>query len=162
MTGAEYANLVAAYLVHNFAERGIDVYREVNVGKSIIGKNRRIDILVVDTSKNRAIAIECKYQGTSGTTDEKVPYALQDLEAMRMPACAVYAGDGWSSGVRHMLEAAPLAAFCLPDDPKTLRRSNDTRELDHMLAQVFAWWDMLLIGKTKFDLDAWRAASVSD
>ena len=155
MTGSEYANLVAAYVAHNFADRGIEVYREVNVGKSIIGKNRRVDLFVLDTKQNRALAIECKYQGTSGTTDEKVPYTLQDLDAMRMPACAVYAGDGWSTGVRHMLEGSAVAAYCLPD-PETLKRSAQTRELDHLLAQAFAWWDVMLVGRDAFDLDTWR------
>jgi hypothetical protein len=106
MTGSDYANLIAAYLVANFSERGLEIYPEVNVGKSIIGKNRRVDLFVVDGRQNLALAIECKYQGTAGTTDEKVPYTLQDLEAMRMPGCAAYAGEGWSSGVRHMLESS--------------------------------------------------------
>ena len=155
MTGADYAKLIAAYLVENFGGRGIEVYREVNVGKSIIGKNRRVDLFVLDTAQNRAMAIECKYQGSAGTTDEKVPYTLQDLEAMRMPACATYAGAGWSDGVRHMLEASPVAACCLPD-PATLKRSVQTRELDHMLAQAFGWWDVVLAGRDTFDLDKWR------
>ena len=47
MTGKEYADLIAAYLDKNFGERGIKVYREVTLGKTIIGKNRRIDVFVV-------------------------------------------------------------------------------------------------------------------
>jgi hypothetical protein len=155
MTGSDYANLIAAYLVANFSERGLEIYPEVNVGKSIIGKNRRVDLFVVDGRQNLALAIECKYQGTAGTTDEKVPYTLQDLEAMRMPGCAAYAGEGWSSGVRHMLESSALAAYCLPD-ATALARGPETRELDHVLAQTFRWWDLLLVKRTKFDLTAWR------
>lgn len=30
--------------------------------------------------------------------DEKIPYALQDLEAKWIPGCVVYAGEGWSQG----------------------------------------------------------------
>lgn len=154
MTGKEFANLVAAYIVSNFSDRGIEVYREVSVGKSIIGKNRRIDALVI--CGRRALAIECKYQQTHGTTDEKIPYALQDVEAMLMPAVVAYAGDGWSSGVTHMLEGASLAAHCEPD-PETLARTSRTRELDHLLANVFGWWDILTAGKTPFNLLSWRA-----
>lgn len=161
MTGSEYANLVAAYLAHNFGARTLEVYREVNVGKSIIGKNRRVDLFAFDAKHNRALAIECKYQGTSGTTDEKVPYALQDIEAMRMPACAVYAGDGWSTGVRHMLEGSAVAAYCLPD-ATTLKRCPQTRELDHMMAQAFGWWDVILVDREPFGLSAWRTASAGE
>ena len=153
MTGKEFADLVAAYIMWNFGDRDIVVYREVPVGKSIIGKNRRIDALVV--SGQRALAIECKYQHTHGTTDEKIPYALQDVEAMLMPAVVAYAGDGWSPGVKHMLEGANLAAHCDPD-PDTLARTSQTREIDHVLANVFGWWDVLTVNKTPFDLEEWQ------
>ena len=43
MTGHEYANLIASYIVRHFGPRGLKVYREVNVGKTVIGKNRRLD-----------------------------------------------------------------------------------------------------------------------
>ena len=40
MTGKEYADLVASYILANFGSRGLVVYREVQMGKTIIGKNR--------------------------------------------------------------------------------------------------------------------------
>lgn len=111
MTGKEYSDLVASYLVATYADRGLRVFREVNIGKSVIGKNRRIDVFAVCGDK--ALAIECKFQQTSGTTDEKIPYALKDVAAMWVPAVIVYSGDGWSDGVRHMLRSdtqPPIAA----------------------------------------------------
>ena len=147
MTGNEYANLIAAYLVVNFQDRGIDVYREVNLGKTIIGKNRRVDIFALDTRSGVAFALECKYQDSAGTVDEKIPYALADLEALAMPAGLVYAGQGFSKGIQDMLSAAPKAAHCLPDSERW-ERTTRTRELDHMLAISFGWWD-LVIGKKK-------------
>ncbi len=47
MTGSEYANLVAGYLVENYGSKGLRVYREVGLGKTIIGKNRRIDVFMI-------------------------------------------------------------------------------------------------------------------
>ena len=42
-----------------------------------------------------------------------------------------------------MLRAAPHAAYCLPHagqiDPPA-----ETRELDHLLAAHFGWWDVLV------------------
>ncbi len=145
MTGNDYAALVASYLVVNFAERGLEVYRETDLGKTVIGKNRRLDLFLLDTSNNVAMAIECKYQGSPGTVDEKIPYALSDLDAIAMPAALVYAGGGFSKGIQDMLAAAPKAAYCLPE-PGSWRRTNQTRELDHFLAITFGWWD-LVIGK---------------
>jgi hypothetical protein len=146
MTGAEYANLVAGYVAKRFASRGLAVYREVRVGKTIIGKDRCIDIFCVSGDTQKAFAIECKFQDSQGTVDEKIPYALDDVKALPMPGCIVYAGQGFSAGVQHMLAASPHAAFCLPL-PEQLDSTSDTRELDHLLAVHFGWWDVLVDSK---------------
>ncbi len=66
------------------------VYTEVQFGKSVIGKSRKVDIMVVRGAI--VLAIECKYQSTQGTTDQKFLYALQDLQALGIPYCLSYAG----------------------------------------------------------------------
>ena len=145
LTGTQYANLVAEYIVRNYGARGLDVYREVSFGKTIIGKNRRVDIFVVERGTPNALAIECKYQESAGTVDEKIPYALADLEAMRMPVTITYAGKGFSAGILNMLAASPIAAYAFPN--AELTPSDDTRELDQTLAMTFKWWDVLVKGK---------------
>jgi hypothetical protein len=143
VTGSEYANLVASYVSRRFGARGLKVYREVQIGKTIIAKNRRVDIFCVSELRNEAFAIECKFQDSEGTVDEKIPYALDDLRALPMGACITYAGQGFSRGVLHMLEASPHAAYCLPA-PGQADVSPDTWELDHLLATHFRWWDVLV------------------
>ena len=142
MTGAEYANLVAMYVSRRFGSRDLKVYREIKVGKTIIAKNRCIDIFCVCGSSNKAFAVECKYQDSQGTVDEKIPYALDDLRALPMAGCIAYAGKGFSDGVLHMLAASRHAAYCLPAVGQT-DTTSDTKELDHLLAVHFGWWDVL-------------------
>jgi hypothetical protein len=148
LTGREYADLIGAYVVRNFERRGVAVYREVFIGKSIIGKNRIIDILVIDEARRDGLAIECKYQSSQGTVDEKIPYALDDMRAMRMPGIIVYAGGGFSPGVLHMLRASDMAAYCMPGKD-LLPLSETTRELDHVLAMRFGWWDLVVDEKKR-------------
>ena len=143
MTGAEYANLVGSYVARRFASRTLKVYREIRVGKTIIGKNRCIDIFCVSEDNQKAFAIECKFQDSQGTVDEKVPYALDDLRALPMAGCIAYAGEGFSSGVLHMLAASRYAAYCLPLLGQA-ETSSATKELDHLLAVHFGWWDVLV------------------
>jgi len=143
ITGGDYANLVAAYLARRFAQRSLKVYREIRIGKTIIGKNRCIDIFCVAEDSQKAFAIECKYQDSQGTVDEKIPYALDDLLALPMAGCIAYAGQGFSDGVRHMLAASRHAAYCLPAEGQT-ETTAETRELDHILAVHFEWWDVLI------------------
>jgi hypothetical protein len=151
MTGAGYRDLIASYILSNYVGHGLVVYTEISLGKTIIGKDRKIDVFVLRPADQRAIAIETKYQETQGTTDEKIPYALDDLEALWIPGALVYAGEGWSRGVLHSLEASRLAAYCLPD-PATFARAADTRELDHILAAIFGLWDAVLPAGRKFQL----------
>lgn len=161
LSGHEYADLIAAYILKSFGAKGLSVYREVTLGKTIIGKHRRIDVLVVQDETRRAIAIECKYQETQGTTDEKIPYTLQDMEAMGMPVCVVYAGDGFSDGILHVLQASSITAYALPD-PEKLRPIPATRELDAFLAVTFQWWDLVLDGKRPFSLEDWKSKTGSE
>lgn len=142
MTGGQYANLVASYLARRFGPRGLKVYREIRIGKSIIGKDRCIDVFCISDA-GKAFAIECKFQESPGTVDEKIPYALEDLRALPMTGCIAYAGQGFSLGVLHMLRAAPDAAYCLPGPDQT-DQAADTRELDHLMAAHFGWWDVLI------------------
>ena len=143
MTGSEYRDLIASYIHRNFQSAGLVVYTEINLGKTIIGKARKVDVFVVHDTTQQALAIECKYQDNKGTTDEKIPYALQDLTALRVPACLCYAGEGWSTGVLHTLAASSLAAYCLPDRADA-SRTDCTLELDHVLAVTFLLWKEIL------------------
>lgn len=147
MTGTEYRHAIASYLASMYGERGIAVYEEVKIGKTMVGKQRGVDVFVVHETRQLALAIECKYQEVQGTADEKIPFALSNMDALPMPACVVYAGNGFSAGILHLLEASPLAAYCHPSRKQTW-------QLDHVMAMTFSWFDVLVkhkaaVGTTK-------------
>lgn len=154
MTGTDYRRLIARYVLSAHGARGIEVYEEVPLGTSIIGKQRRLDLLVLHRDERRAFALECKYQDSPGTVDEKIPYALQDLAAMALPGVIAYAGSGFSEGVLHLLQSSERAAYCFPPESFTpqARRTGDsidsgTWQLDHALAVAFGWWDLIVAGR---------------
>jgi hypothetical protein len=162
VNGHEYRQLIGKYLVATYASRGVDVYEEVSLGTSTLGKTRRIDLLALQPSTGRSLAIECKYQDSAGTADEKIPYALDELRALRVPGAIVYAGSGFSDGVLHLLQSSPLAAYCLPDEslqPVIRARGIEwihrgTWQLDHVVAQTFSFWDIILGDKRPIRLPA--------
>ena len=168
MKGNEYKHLIARYLVSTYGPRGLDVYDEVSVGTSSLGKQRRLDLLVLSRDTHLGMAIECKYQDSAGTVDEKIPYALDDLNALRMPAVVVYAGEGFSDGVLHLLRSSPLAAYCMPDatmKPLTRSRGSEsihggTWQLDHAIARTFHLWDVILGEKRPLGLDAFGGLTI--
>ena len=164
MTGTQYRRLIARYVFANYGPRGVQVYEEVQAGTSIIGKQRRLDLMVLHRPKNTAVAIECKYQESTGTVDEKIPYALDDLEALPMPGVIAYAGKGFSEGVLHLLQSSARGAFCLPRASlrSQSRHQGDpmdcgTWQLDHFLAMTFGFWDILIANKQP--LSTQRSAS---
>ncbi|MBA2540798.1 MAG: hypothetical protein H0V17_14260, partial [Deltaproteobacteria bacterium] len=46
-TGHGFRDLIAAYIHHQYGDQGLVVYREVNLGKTIIAKDRQIDVFVM-------------------------------------------------------------------------------------------------------------------
>ncbi len=153
MTGNDYRKLIGNYIAGTYGPRGLEVYEEVNLGTSIIGKQRRIDLFVLGPEQ-QALVVECKYQDSTGTADEKIPYALQDMAALRAPSVLVYAGAGFSPGVLHLLQGSEFGAYCLPDASrlapiprKTGAMDSGTWQLDHIIAQTFRFWDIVLGAK---------------
>jgi hypothetical protein len=159
MTGAEYRKLVGRYVLHAYQGRGLKVYEEVSLGTSIIGKQRRVDLFVTGPGE-KALVIECKYQEGPGTADEKIPYALDDMEAMRVEGIIAYAGNGFSAGVLHLLQSSSFAAYCLPNEEllRTAVRAgaidSGTWQLDHVIAQIFGMWDIVLGNKVPLSSDS--------
>ena len=131
--GGKYSDRVAMYIARRFSDRQIQVFREVQFGRSIVGKRRRVDVFI--TSGGRAAAIECKFQGSSGTAEEKIVYAIEDMRAAAVPGFICYSGDGFSDSMQHVLKACDIACFAEP-------LAGDCWELDHLLAAVFGWWDV--------------------
>ena len=81
----------------------------------------------------------------SPTTEVMIPAMkmIFHIDTVSLPASIAYAGTGFSEGVRYMLEASPHAAYCMPL-PEQAAPTTDTRELDHLLATYFGWWDVLV------------------
>ena len=134
MTGHDYSNEIAQYLSTFFAARGLSVFREVDIGRSVLGSVRRVDVLAV--LDKRALAIECKYQNVSGSAEEKIVHAIEDIEKIPMPAVLCYAGKGFSRGILARLEASQAAVHARP-------LYCDAWELDCVLAMAFGWWDLV-------------------
>ncbi|MCB0346974.1 MAG: hypothetical protein KDD66_17780 [Bdellovibrionales bacterium] len=80
-------------------------YSEVN--SAIIGKRRRIDVVVVDDESNPLMHIECKHQRTAGTAEVKLFRAVVESNRdknLGIPSIIVFSGFGWTpADMRHAL-----------------------------------------------------------
>ncbi len=89
------------------AERlGLEVRRQVKVGRRLWGAERRIDVVVTGPASRRRLGLECKYQSVPGTAEEKIPTTIQDIAAWPIPGLVVFSGDGFSPYMRSFLIAS--------------------------------------------------------
>ena len=82
---------------------GLEVRTEVRVGRRLWGAIRRIDVVLVDPATRRTLGIECKFQGVSGSAEEKIPATVDDIAAWPIPGIVVISGAGFSPNMLHYL-----------------------------------------------------------
>jgi len=113
MPGRASAVAAGGELVRAVAElgrsRGLESREQVRVGKRIWGAVRCIDVVLTSPTDRKRLGVECKFQGTSGTAEEKIPTTLQDIRAWPIEGLVVFAGEGFSPHMRSFLLASGRA-----------------------------------------------------
>ncbi len=90
--------------VIEIAERlGLEVKTEVKVGRRLWGAVRKIDVVAIDKNTRKSLGIECKYQETSGTAEEKMPTTVKDIDAWPIAGLLVFDGAGISPNMKGYL-----------------------------------------------------------
>ena len=82
---------------------GLSAKKQVRVGRRLWGAERKIDVVATDPTTRRAVGLECKYQGSRGSAEEKIPSIVSDIEAWPIPGLVVFHGEGFSGNVRQYL-----------------------------------------------------------
>ncbi|MDH5721029.1 MAG: hypothetical protein OEZ13_10535 [Spirochaetia bacterium] len=102
----EYTQLNAEELKRKVCEildnLNLSYKTEVNskIGSSIIGKGRRVDVVVYDKKGGVFMHIECKSQNVSGTTEDKLFKAVAEAardKTLGIPSVIVFSGFGWNA-----------------------------------------------------------------
>ncbi len=62
-------------------EMGLRTARQVRVGRRLWGAVRKIDLVLRSTKTAQSLGVECKYQGSGGSAEEKIPATIQDIGA---------------------------------------------------------------------------------
>ena len=82
---------------------------EVSVGRRVWGAKRRIDVVMKHPETRVSLGIECKYQGGSGSAEEKIPATIEDIRAWPIRGIVVYSGAGFSSNMESYLLSTGMA-----------------------------------------------------
>ena len=103
--------------------------------RTIYGHKGNTEFLLLSEKYDLRIRIECKWQQSAGSVDEKLPYLyLNTIEAMpEKDIMILIDGDGFKSGAKEWLRNA------VKEKLYTTEENNDTTVLVFSLAEFFTW-----------------------
>ena len=85
-----------AYIVN---EKSGYYARQVKLGKGIYGTGIQADFMICRDSSKQPLIIECKWQQSGGTADEKLPFLVTNIrERYPHQTCVVIDGPGFRPG----------------------------------------------------------------
>ena len=92
-----------------FAANGLSqpIYaRQCAAGVSLYRKPRKVDFILYHPQKwPDCLVIECKWQSSSGSVEEKFPFLVQSIEKNNFPTIIVLDGGGYSPDAETWLKA---------------------------------------------------------
>lgn len=98
---------------------GLDADVEVSVGRRIWGARRRIDVVLRNPDTRKSLGVECKFQGSRGSAEEKIAGTIEDIAAWPIRGIVVFDGAGFSENMRAYLVSTGRAVE-FPDTKKWL------------------------------------------
>jgi hypothetical protein len=112
---------IDAYIVN---ERSGYYARQVKLGTGIYGTGIKTDFVVHRKNSIKPLIIECKWQESGGTADEKLPFLVANIrECYPHETCVVIDGPGFRSGAIEWL-----------------KRQKDAKMVDVFRMQEFQTW----------------------
>ena len=88
---------------------GLTAREQYRCGRRIWGAARMIDVVLTDPKSRRRLGVECKFQGSPGSAEEKIPAIIQDIAAWPIPGLVVFSGPGFSTNIKSFLVASGRA-----------------------------------------------------
>jgi hypothetical protein len=106
-TGSNYESIVELCIKRSCERNGLKANPQSTVGQKPGGGKHRVDWEIYKTvDPNIRGLISCKFQGTSGTAEEKIAYEVikllhtMDKDPRFVKSWIIMGGSGWSSGMR--------------------------------------------------------------
>ncbi len=76
------------------------------IGRDIYGKNRRVDFILYHPQRwSNCLVIQCKWQASSGSIEEKYPFEVLSIQINEFDTLIVLDGGGYSKGSEQWLKS---------------------------------------------------------
>ena len=109
-TGSNYEAIIETCIKRSCEKNNLEAVSQANIGIKPGGGKHRVDWEIIDKSDpNSRGLISCKYQGTSGTAEEKMAYEVikllytMKLDSRYKKSWIIMGGEGWSTGMREFI-----------------------------------------------------------
>jgi hypothetical protein len=106
-TGSNYEAVIEMCIKRSCEKNDLSANSQANVGEKPGGGKHRVDWEIFKNSNPELRGlISCKFQGTSGTAEEKIAYeVIKLLHTMKIDprfkkSWIIMGGDGWSTGMK--------------------------------------------------------------
>ena len=77
---------------------------QCTTGKDIYGKKRRVDFILYHPLRWKdCLVIQCKWQASRGSVEEKYPFEVLSIQTTSIPTIIVLDGGGYSKGAKDWL-----------------------------------------------------------
>lgn len=110
-TGSNYEAIIEMCIRRSCEKNGLEAISQTSIGTKPGGGKHRVDWEIIDKQDpNSRGLISCKYQGTSGTAEEKMAYeVIKLLYTMKVDprykkSWIIMGGEGWSTGMREFIK----------------------------------------------------------
>ena len=100
-----YERIWPPSLIFAMKDMGQPVYaQQVVVGSDIYGKKHHVDFLLFNPMKHpNGLVIECKWQSSSGSVEEKFPFLVANINKGTYDAIIILDGGGYTPGAERWL-----------------------------------------------------------
>lgn len=109
-TGSNYESIIEMCIKRSCEKNHLEAISQATIGTKPGGGKHRVDWEIIDKQDpNTRGLISCKYQGTSGTAEEKIVYeVIKLLYTMKTDnrykkSWIIMGGEGWSIGMREFI-----------------------------------------------------------
>ena len=102
----EFENRSSQIFENRLAIGGKQYVRHLPVGRTIYDNPRKSDLYIVNRQLfPEDLIIECKWQQTSGSVDEKYPFLVQNIKKTQIPTIILIDGNGYKPGALKWLKS---------------------------------------------------------
>ncbi len=75
------------------------------IGPDIYGKNRRVDFILYHPQRwPNCLVIQCKWQASSGSVEEKYPFEVLSIQKNEFPTIILLDGGGYTKGAENWIK----------------------------------------------------------